>query len=267
MRYIISMSLDLFTEQQIPGALGSIKIWSKKGSDTTKTALILHHGAFEKGSGDNNRYHRLLSHLQTLLKEKPHIISYQTSRLDIPEPKWAEFGTSQYWQQKESYWEKAFAGKTFDDELKDIQSVYHYLLNNDHNQFSIDTIWSIGFSLGGTLALLLAGQTPQVQKICIFGSALSTKRATLPVLQAYWPKEKIIASIKSFNGSLKIFQGMEDTIVPQTDILALFEQMAEVEEISLTRLAGVNHMFSANNDFDLAKADLIIPELKEFFER
>ena len=232
-----------------------IRVYVKKADLKSKTALILNPGAFETAWGDNNRYKKILLWLQENLSVRPTVIAYQTSRISQDPPSNEE--------SKEEYWRRIFKGKIFDDELEDVNRVYKYILNNNLN---ISNIYILGFSLGGTLGIILSSKFRQIKKICIVGSGISTKRSYLPVLRGYMKKRVIIEKINKFKNYLKIYQGSDERIVPVNDAVEIFEQAKNCSFVSFTRLKKADHMFYGNNFFGLIYHKNLLKNIKHFFD-
>lgn len=235
----------------------SLKVYVKPGQKKSNVALILNPGAFESIWGDNNRYKKILLWFQKNLSYHPTIVSYETAR-------YGPVSNANSFELREESWKKVFKRKTFNDELSDVKKVYRLILNI--KKLSIRKIYTIGFSLGGTQALLLSSLFPQIKKICILGSAISTKRHYLPILKDYPKKKDILAKIKNYNNYLHIYQGFDEKIVPFKDAELIFSIMTRPTYINLTRIAGANHMFSAHNNFGLASYKSLLPQIKEFLE-
>ncbi len=229
-----------------------IVVYISTGSKYTKTTLVLHPGAFEPAWGDNNRYKQILLWLQSKLSFKPHIVAYQTSRLQKLPPKLPK---------DKKYWKEIFSGKTFNQELDDVRKVFNFLLSRN-----VKELHSLGFSLGGTLAMILTSEFPQLKKVCVLGSAISTKRDYLPVLSGYPSKLWILERMSSFPHYLNIFQGFEDTIVPFHDTEEVFRTVQKAKWVRLSRIAKADHMFSGKNKYGLASAKILLPEIKAFFQ-
>lgn len=236
-----------------------IQVFIAPGSKQSNTVLVLHPGAFEPAWGDSNRYKQILLWLQQKLSSKPHIVTYQTSRLQKPSPRLPM--NKNYWKEMEKYWKEIFSGKTFDQELDDVRKIFNFLLTR-----KLKEIHSLGFSLGGTLAMILTSEFPQLTKVCVLGSAISTKRDYLPVLSGYPSKSWILKRIGRFPHYLNLFQGFEDTIVPFHDIEDVFCAVQKAKRVSVNRIAKADHMFSGKNKYGLDSANTLLPEIKAFFD-
>lgn len=256
------MTKAVFSETSIPSSYQGLPITLhiRKGSQTSNVVLILHPGAFESAWGDNERYKKILLWLQGHLSSRPTILTYETSRQQVPILKLSTHDPL-YWQKKESYWQQAFAGKTFDHELDDVRKVYQYIRKKLHPQ----QIYVLGFSVGGTIAMILSPEVPAINKLCVVGSAISTKRPHLPVLTGYPTKEWILKRIASYPHDIKIMQGRRDTVVPLGDAEVIFHALRSPAYASFERFAGADHMFSGNNEFCLFNARRILQILRTFF--
>lgn len=237
-----------------------IKVFVKEGSRQTKTAFVLHPGAFESAWGDEERYKCILLWLYDNLSYKPHIITYQTARLEKPVPKIPK--DKNYWAAMEKYWKRIFPNKTFNQELNDIKNVYNFI----EASYAVEEIHALGFSLGGTFSLLLSSEFTSLRKICVLGSAISTKRNYLPVLTGYPAKDYILGRIKTYRHYLKIFQGFRETVVPFQDAEQVFAAIKKAKMVTLSRIHGADHMFSGKNKYGLASYKMLLPEIKHFFE-
>jgi len=241
------------TYQKLP-----VCVYIKQGNLGSRTALILHGGAFEKAFGDTDRYKHILLWLQKNMKERPHIVWYQTARK--PDPKIIP-------ALRLNYWQEIFQGKVFGQELDDVEKVYKFILTK-RTLFpkKINKIYSLGFSLGGTLAIILSSKFPQVVKLCAIGSAISTKRKNLPVLRGYPSKKWILSKFENFSGYFKVLQGYAEEIVPINDALLAYSSLKNPKFATYSRIQGVNHMFSGKNIFGLVHAKKILKELIDFYE-
>lgn len=253
--------METFTKYQLTSSYRNlpIKVFISPGSKHTTTALVLHPGAFEPAWGDDHRYKQILLWFQQKLSFTPHIVTYETSRIQKPPPKFPN--DKNYWKKMEKYWQKIFNGKTFEQELDDVRKIFNFLLSRKTKE-----IHSLGFSLGGTLAMILTSEFPLLTKVCVLGSAISTKRDYLPVLTGYPSKPWILKRIGRFTHSLCLYQGFDDTIVPFHDAEEIFHAIQKAKRVSLHRIAKADHMFSGKNTYGLASANTLLPEVKAFFE-
>jgi esterase/lipase len=238
-----------------------IELFISPGSSRSHTLLVLNPGAFETAWGDVNRYRTILLWLQRNIAPSPYIMGYQTARQPIVPPPY-DPTSSDYWQRMEAYWIQAFAGKTFIHELTDVSRAYTYALT--HNR--IDTIYTLGFSLGGTLGLLLTQRFRQIRKLCLVGSAASTKRPHLPVLTKYPAKSKIFKVTASYRRNLLVLQGTADTVVPQKDAVDILSSAVSAHTAKLVRYRGADHMFSGNNRYGLFEKERLLNEFIHFFQ-
>lgn len=256
------MTKTIFSEVSIPSKYQGlpIKIRSSKTHGASKTILVLHPGAFEFLGGDNDRYTKILLWLHAHLSARPTVITYETSRKSMPTPTLA-LPDPLYWQKKETYWRKVFAGKIFDQELDDVRKVYEYIQRNLHPEH----IYVLGFSVGGTIALILSQEIPLITKLCLMGSAISTRRPYLPVLTGYPTKKWILKRITNYPNAIKIVQGMRDTIVPFKDAEEVFRSLRSASYASFDRLADADHMFSGTNAYNLFDYLKILTLLQNFY--
>ena len=238
-----------------------ITLYTREGSQTSNIVLVLHPGAFESAWGDNKRYKKILLWIQKHLSPHPTVITYETSRRQVPIPKVSAHDPL-YWQKKESYWQHAFAGKIFDQELDDVRKVYLYIQKKLHPKH----IYVLGFSVGGTIAMILSSEIPAINKLCVVGSAISTKRPHLPVLTGYPTKEWILKRVASFSHDIKIMQGRRDTVVPLSDAEEVFHSLRSPANASFERFAGADHMFSGKNSFYLFNAQRLLQSFRNFFD-
>ncbi len=253
--------METFTKYQLTSTYRNlpIEVFISPGNKQTNTTLVLHPGAFEPAWGDGHRYKKILLWLQENLSFSPHIVTYQTSRLGKAPPKLPMDGS--YWKKMETYWQEIFNGKTFDQELDDVRNIFNFLLSRDAKK-----IHSLGFSLGGTLAMILSSEFPQVTKVCALGSAISTKRDYLPVLAGYPDKPWILKRISRFPHYINLYQGFEDTVVPFHDVEEIFCAVQKAKRVSVHRISKADHMFSGKNKYGLSSANTLLPEIKAFFE-
>ena len=257
------MVKTVFSETSIPSSYHGLPITLhiRKGSQTSNTVLVLHPGAFESAWGDNERYKKILLWLQKHLSSRPTVITYETSRKPVP-PSNISLSDPHFWQKKEAYWQTLFTGKTFDQEIDDVRKVYQYIRKNLHPK----QIYVLGFSVGGTIAMILSSEVPAINKLCVVGSAISTKRPHLPVLTGYPTKEWILKRIASYPYDIKIMQGRRDTVVPLGDAEEVFHALRSPAYASFERLAGADHMFSGKNEYYLFNAQQLLWLFKNFFD-
>lgn len=257
------MATNLFSEIRIPSTYHGLPVtmYIRKGSSASDTVLVLHPGAFESAWGDNGRYKKILLWLQNHLSTQPTILTYETSRQKAMLSKLTP-DDPRYWQKKETYWRKAFAGKIFNQELDDVRRVYVYIQQHLHAKH----VWALGLSVGGTIAMILSSEVPAMNKLCVVGSAISTKRPYLPVLTGYPAKAWILKRIASYTQDIKILQGRRDTVVPLGDAEEVFHALQNPHHASFERFAEADHMFSGNNRYGLFKYDTILLQMKDFFE-
>jgi pimeloyl-ACP methyl ester carboxylesterase len=250
MKYISSQLESRY--HQLPITIAEISAPTRSA-----TALVLHPGAFEFLWGDNERYKNILAWFREHVGTTPHCFSYQTSRQAVPVIPGED---------RVSYWKRLFPQKTFADEIDDVRTVYARILSRTMGEGSIDRVFSVGFSVGGTISLLLTAEFPQLQKVCTVGSAISTKRPSLPVLTGYPDKREILEKIKPFRGSLLMLQGFAEEVVPFEDTEEVIHNLCDARYLSLVRLKGANHMFSANNRFGLMYEKKLLTMIQHFME-
>lgn len=226
-----------------------IKVFYRRGKLKTDTTLILNPGAFEKAFGDDERYKHILLWLQNNLTCKPNIVWYETARLVDPKINL---------QNKGEYWKNIFFGKKFYHELDDVRRVY--------KSIKTKKIYILGFSLGGTLGMILSSEFSAIKKICVIGSAISTKRKHFPVLTGYPPKRQIIKILQEYKYDFNILQGSEEEVVPIHDASLIIQSLKQANRTIYTRIKGANHMFSGKNMYGLIRGKKLLTYIKNFFE-
>lgn len=226
-----------------------IKVFYRKGKKKAGTTLVLNPGAFEKAFGDDERYKHILLWLQNNLKCKPNIVWYETARKNDP---------AIIPPNKGEYWSEIFKGKRFEHELDDVRKIYKFIKTKQ--------IYTLGFSLGGTLGLILAPEFPSVQKLCAIGSAISTKRKHFPILIGYPSKKSIIKKLGEYKYDFNILQGTEEEVVPISDASLIIQSLKQANRAIYTRIKGANHMFSGKNMYGLIRGKKLLTYIKNFFE-
>lgn len=226
-----------------------IKVFYRKVKKKASTTLVLNPGAFEKAFGDYERYKYILLWLQDNLKCKPDIVWYETARqkdpLIIP-------------QNKGEYWNTIFSKKKFKHELDDVRKVYKSIKTKQ--------IFTLGFSLGGTLGMILTSEFPSIHKLCAIGSAISTRRKHFPVLTGYPSKKSIIKKLGEYKYDFNIMQGTEEEVVPVGDASLIFQSLKKANQATYTLIKGANHMFSGKNIFGLIHEERLLLYIKNFLE-
>jgi dienelactone hydrolase len=257
------MTKTVFSEISVPSGYQGlpIKIRISKTTELSKTVLVLHPGAFEFLGGDKNRYTKILLWLRLHLSSHPTVITYETSRQSISPPLISTTDPL-YWKKKELYWKKLFDGKTFSMELDDVRNVYKYI----RNTLRPESIYVLGFSVGGTIAMILSSEISTINKLCVVGSAISTKRPHLPVLTGYPTKEWILKRVASYSHDIKIMQGRRDTVVSLDDAEEVFHALRSPAHASFERFARADHMFSGNNHYYLFHAQRLLQQFRIFFD-
>lgn len=150
-----------------------------------------------------------------------------------------------------------FNGKNFTDELDDIKNLLRSVNIEQYTE-----IIFVGFSLGGTLSsFFIEEYSEKVKKIFLFGSGISTKRKTLPILSTYPTKKDILHNFKKYEGDLIIVQGSLDTIVPQKDANLIISTASMARKTALIRLLGVDHRFLTK--FNKPYRDILNEELSK----
>ncbi len=137
-------------------------------------------------------------------------------------------------------WAKeAFAGKTFADEVHDVEIALKELTN----AFSeYKRLIFVGFSLGGTLSTYFL-DTYHPDAVLMFGSGCATRSKHMPIGSTYPPKSEILDNLKNYRGTLKIFQGTEDAVVPKGGAKQILRAATKAARRDFVQLGGVDHRF------------------------
>ncbi len=134
---------------------------------------------------------------------------------------------------------EAFAGKTFSDEVNDVGIA----LKKITSAFpSYKKLVFVGFSLGGTLSTyFLDAYHPDA--VVMFGSGCTTRNKHVPIGSTYPPKQEIFNNLKNFAGTIKIYQGTKDTIVPKGGAKQMLHAATHAIRRDFIQLCGVDHQF------------------------
>jgi pimeloyl-ACP methyl ester carboxylesterase len=201
------------------------------GKDLTKDTYVFFHGAYGT-SLDNPRDNMLIHHLIEM--NLGNIFCYETSRPS------AAHNQKLNWEEKINL----FEGKTFQNELDDVQLVFSHLHNTLVRNSDKSKYHFIGFSLGGTLASFLLPQYGGlVDSICLFGSGISTNGVDKPITSTYADQSIILSNYQSYSGSLTLVQGSEDTVVPMDPAKLVLEVALKARWKQLVVMYGVDHTF------------------------
>lgn len=134
---------------------------------------------------------------------------------------------------------EAFAGKTFSDEVNDVGIA----LKKITTAFaSYKKLIFVGFSLGGTLSTYFL-DTYRPDVVLMFGSGCTTRNTHVPIGSTYPPKQEIFNNLKNFSGTIKVYQGTKDTIVPKGGATQMLRAAKHAIRRDFIQLRGVDHQF------------------------
>lgn len=142
---------------------------------------------------------------------------------------------------------QAFKEKTFLQELNDLKIIVDWTINNSERVFGIKknnlTLNIHGNSLGGTLAVLLNGFFPMINKISLCGSGCGTNESVKPILSTHFKEDDILKSVSLYSGKLLLLQGSEDTTVPRESGMKILDRAIYANK-QYVIVPGANHNFS-----------------------
>lgn len=141
-----------------------------------------------------------------------------------------------------------FSGKSFKDEIKDVQILFKYYLEKIKKNSKNFQIKIIGFSLGGTLSsFLIRNFNKYISDIFLFGSGITTKRKDWPILNSYPTKESILNNFSQFSGNLFLILGSKDNVIPTDESVRIVLESKKAQLKELKILKGVDHRFRKIN--------------------
>ena len=196
-----------------------------------KTTYIMAHGLYGSSYSDE-RYQDLA---QKIIKSKlGNVFTYETSRL-IDFSKRSNFNYSHY--------QKAFLGKTFNDELIDVKKLFKYLVN-DLLKKTQQQLVIVAFSLGGTISSFLLKQyINKIKQIFLFGSGISTKAIDKPITSTYPSWKTVLDNFRSYTDEIYLIQGTNDIVVPLEPARKIITETKQASKRTLTIIKDIDHSF------------------------
>ena len=159
----------------------------------------------------------------------------------------AYFNSSRDWEiYKSDDEKKAFCGKTFDEERRDILDMFRALDERVPEVFGArqKRYQIVANSMGGTMASTLREVFSHVEKIVLCGSGTGSSSATKPILSTYPSKCYVTSAAATFTGDVLLLQGEKDMVVPlwsQDELLAAYSSARlTIKKV----IPGANHNFS-----------------------
>jgi len=141
---------------------------------------------------------------------------------------------------------EAFPNKTFIDEQNDIKDSIDYILHKSKEHFGVSTptLFLVADSLGGTVIASLVGNYPQIKKLVLCNSGISSVSSDHCIFSTIISSDKIKESAATYKGSLLCLQGGMDVAVPNALQNELFESFKLATKTKIL-IAGANHNFSS----------------------
>lgn len=195
------------------------------------TTYILAHGLYGSSYSDL-RYQELVEKITK--HQLGNVFTYETSRLiDFSQKKNLDY----------NYYQRAFLGKTFNDELSDVKKLFKYLVNNLLEKTQQQLV-VVAFSLGGTLtSFLLKQYKNKIKQIFLFGSGITTKGFTKPITSTYPDAKIILNNFQNYPGEIYLIQGSQDVVVPLKPARKMITESGQASVRNLTIFKNIDHSF------------------------
>ena len=196
-----------------------------------KTTYIMAHGLYGSSYSDE-RYQDLV---QKIIKSKlGNVFTYETSRL---------INFSKRNNLNFDHYQKAFLGKTFNDELIDVKKLFKYLVNNLLKKTQQQLV-VVAFSLGGTISSFLLKQYKnKIKQIFLFGSGISTKAIHKPITSTYPQSTTVLDNFRNYPGEIYLIQGTNDIVVPLKPARKIITDTDQASKRILTIIKDIDHSF------------------------
>lgn len=141
---------------------------------------------------------------------------------------------------------RAFSKKTFNDELADLRKVVTYVIEHATELFGCDpedvTLYLHGTSVGGTLALMLSTEYPQLKKLSLCAPPSSKGNSRKPIVSTMPEQDTLLSVAQQFTGDLFLLYGEEDAVVPRESSFKILEHATHAHT-SFRVIPGANHDF------------------------
>lgn len=222
----------------IEGTFGEKAVRSELFTLKKNPRLVVNlHAAFGTIHGSDLRYRRFAEFIKG--EKLSNVVLFQSSRLET------ESGLT----------ELQFKGKTLEQEVEDARRVITYYTANSDALFGVAPekveLTLHGNSLGGLIALLLAGEFGQVANIVTVGTGLEgmTDSSGKPLLSEI-PifLKKIREGAGNFRGRAMVQFGSDDDVIVRKSFFELHRILgSEEKNKDICEFKGVNHSFTRLN--------------------
>lgn len=176
---------------------------------------------------------------------KSYILGEKIRRLGVANV--AYFNSSRDWKiYKSGDEKKAFCGKTFDEERRDILDMFRVLNERAPEVFGArqKRYQIVANSMGGTMVSTLREVFPRVGKVVLCGSDTGASSATKPILSTYPSKRYVTSAAATFTGDVLLLQGEKDAVVPLASQDELLAAYGSARLAAKKVIPGANHNFS-----------------------
>jgi hypothetical protein len=193
------------------------------------------HGLYDHMDGHNNFYTALFTKLAN--QNVASFVQTTTAR------------HQQYYRSGYNDW--AFAGKTFGDELSDVNQVIMQALRYQsrlvHTDLPLEIIL-IGLSLGGIIMTINSSLIANIHKLLLISTGLKGKTTGFPIVDTY-PDPQIIANQATrFTGNLYQIIPEQDKVIPSIHQLSLHQTFSNTGDKHQCVVPGADHSFNAHKN-------------------
>src|SRR5581483_5927799 len=183
-----------------------IKLGVYKAKRKTNKVYLNVHGLYAM-SGDIGSKSKLLGG-KILESNIANVVQFSSSRA------WNIFPSDGNYPKQQ----KAFAGKTFQQEANDLRDTIDLILDQSKLLFGVEKeklrFYIVANSIGGTITSTLKDKFKYIDKIVLAGSGIRPSDSTKPILSTCPSEKEILDSAANFKGELLFLQGSKDDIVP-----------------------------------------------------
>lgn len=202
----------------------------------TSHITVFFHGAYSTTL--KKKYFEFARQLCT--EANTHVVLYETSR----NFSYAEFERKGITFQE---YEKMFNGKTFKDELREVQQVVSFVRDH-YTAIKKPSLHFIGMSLGGMLAsCLIKDSQSLLRTIILIGSGYMISGAeNRPILKSL--PNTILQNYRCFLGNITILHGENDKVLPKEQSIKIFLNSTGAKNKKLIWIKGADHRFITINN-------------------
>ena len=139
----------------------------------------------------------------------------------------------------EEEWRAAFAGKTFRDELQELESVIEHAIN----ELGAEQIFLSGYSYGGALTVAtMSNARYPISRVLLTAPELVRDpiKKDWPIYGMFPKPPEMLDKIKSYEGRFTILIGKEDHPFTVQNSHAIFNRVSTVDK-ALLSVSGLSH--------------------------